>query len=286
MTHRAGAAAHDALEHGRQWNRVAAGWRTWWRTIEDAARPVSERMLALAAVAPGQRVLDIATGIGEPALLAARRVGPGGQVVATDFAPAMLDIARDRARVADLPNVAFVQADAARLDFPDGSFDAVLCRWGITSLPDPPHILAATRRLLADGGAFATAVWETGARGRPLAALAASVASDLVGHASEPMAAPARAVSAAAGLEALMRGAGFLDVRVEAMGLVLAFASVDDCIRYLTDVSPDLVDVLSGQSTGQQAAYRQALAGRLQPYVTADGGVRIPNITLCATGRK
>ena len=93
-----GEPVRDADEQRSQWDRVAAGWQTWWRTIEDAAQPVSRRMLALAAVAPGQRVLDIATGIGEPALLAARRVGPQGRVVATDIAPAMLEIARERAR--------------------------------------------------------------------------------------------------------------------------------------------------------------------------------------------
>ncbi|QDH70338.1 class I SAM-dependent methyltransferase [Marilutibacter alkalisoli] len=125
--------------------------RMWWRTIENAARCVSERMLELAEVEPGQRVLDIATGIGEPALLAASRVGSAGRVVATDISSRMLDIARERAAMSGVSNVEFRQADAGQLDFPDGSFDAVFCRWGVTSLPNPPDALAAIRRMLAPG---------------------------------------------------------------------------------------------------------------------------------------
>ena len=276
----------DADAQRRQWDRVAAGWKTWWRTIEDAAQPVSRRMLALAAVAPGQRVLDIATGIGEPALLAASRVGPQGRVVATDIAPAMLDIARERARSLGLANVEFVQADAARLDFPAGGFDAVLCRWGITSLPHLHRTLVAIRRLLSDGGAFATAVWEAGAKGRPLATLAAAVAHDVFEPSSQAPETPAMAESAAGALEDQMRAAGFAEVRVETMTLALEFSSIDDCMRYLADVSPDLAALLSGRSSAQQAEYRHRLGDALRRYATADGGVSIPNVTLCAAGRK
>lgn len=131
---------------GEPWDRVAAGWEKWWPTIEGAAQPVSDRLIDLADVAPGQRVLDIATGIGEPALSAARRVGLAGAIVATDLSARMLAIARARATAAGLRNVELVQADAERLDFPDGSFDAILCRWGLESLSDPARALAAMRR--------------------------------------------------------------------------------------------------------------------------------------------
>jgi ubiquinone/menaquinone biosynthesis C-methylase UbiE len=52
----------------QQWASVAAGWKKWWRSIERGGQYVSKRMLELAEIKPGQRVLDIATGIGEPAL--------------------------------------------------------------------------------------------------------------------------------------------------------------------------------------------------------------------------
>ncbi len=116
-------------EQRQQWNSVATGWKKWWRAIEGGAQHVSQRMIELAEVKPGQRVLDIATGIGEPALLAASRVGTAGRVVATDLSPQMLDIARERANALGLTNVGFMESDVEALNFPDGSFDAILCRW-------------------------------------------------------------------------------------------------------------------------------------------------------------
>ncbi|WP_149193049.1 class I SAM-dependent methyltransferase [Luteimonas suaedae] len=276
----------DEESQRQQWDRVAAGWQKWWRTIEDAAHCVSERMVELAEVEPGQRVLDIATGIGEPALLAASRVGPAGRVVATDISSRMLDIARERAAMAGLANVEFRQADAGWLDFPDGSFDAILCRWGVTSLPNPPDALATIRRALATDGVFATAVWGTGADSRPLASLATAVARDMFDLPAPPPQAPSLPGSAEGALKQAMIHAGFADVRAEEIRLTLEWASAEACTQYILDVSPDISALFLDRSSGQRAEYRQRLAERLRPYVISDGSVRIPNMTICAAGRR
>lgn len=286
MNAQSGDPARDKEEQRRQWDGVAAGWKKWWRTIENGAQCVSERMIELAEVESGQRVLDIATGIGEPALLAARRVGPAGRVVATDFSPQMLDIARERAATLGLTNVEFMEADAGRLDFPDGSFDAVLCRWGVTSLPNPPDALVAIRRMLIPGGSFATSVWESGSRGRPLASLAAAVAREMSDAPPPPPDAPSLPGSARDALEQAMINAGFTDVRAEEMALTLEFRSAEACTRYLMDVSPELAALSAGESSAQRSGYRQRLAENLGQYVMVDGSVRIPNITICAVGRR
>lgn len=270
----------------QQWDRVAAGWKKWWRIIENGAQPVSERMVELAEVESGQRVLDIATGIGDPALLAASLVGSAGWVVATDLSSQMLDIARERAATLGLTNVEFIEADAEQLDFADNSFDAILCRWGITSLPNPLNTLIAIRRMLAPDGLFATSVWETGPRGRPLASIATAVAREMFDLPAPRAVASSLTGSAADGLEKEMAQAGFTDVRVEAMTLTLEFSSAEDCSQYLMDVSPELFDSLSDKSSRQQAEYRQKLVEKLRQYVMADGSVRIPNVTICAVGRK
>lgn len=270
---------------GPQWDRVAAGWKTWWPTIERAAQCVSERMLELAGVAPGQRVLDIATGIGEPALLAARRVGPTGCVVATDVSSRMLDIARERAALAGTSNVEFRLADAAQMDFPEGGFDAVLCRWGVTYLPDPPNALAAIHHTLAPGGGFATAVWAEG-DSRPLADLAQAVARDMFDQPAPQAQAPPRPGSVEDALAKAMTHAGFADVRTERRGLTLEWACADACTQYVLDVSPDLMALFLDRPSAQRVEYRRRLADRLGPYLTADGRVRIPNLTVCAVGRR
>ena len=286
MSTRSNDPARYKEDQRQQWDRVAAGWQKWWPTIENGAQDVSRRMIELAEVQPGHRVLDIATGIGEPALLAASRVGPAGRVVATDISSRMLDIARERAMTFGLSNVEFVEADAERLEFPDGSFDAVLWRWGITDLPDPLDTLLAIRRMLVSNGSFVTAVWDAGPTARPLATLATAVAREMFGLPStQPEeASPSEPVEAA--LAKQMIRAGFSDVRMEPMTLTLEFASTEDCIQYLTDVSPLFATLFSDKSPGQLAEYGHRLAEKLQQHVTADGGVRIPNVTICALGRR
>jgi enediyne biosynthesis protein CalE5 len=280
------AQSNDRERQRQQWDSVAAGWKKWWLTIEKGAQHVSERMVELAEVKPGQRVLDIATGIGEPALLAASRVGPAGWVVATDLSSQMLDIARERATTLGLTNVELIEADAERLDFPDGSFDTILCRWGLTDLSNPLNTLVAIRRLLNPKGSFATSVWEVGPKGRPLASLATAVAREMFDLPLPRPGDPSPSGSAENALAKEMVQAGFSDVRVEEMTLTLELPSTEDCTQYLMDVSPVLAALLSDKSSGQQADYRQRLAEKLQQYVTVDGSVRIPNVTICAVGRR
>src|SRR5271154_1687080 len=78
------------------WDDSAEGWKRWWPAFERAARTANDRLGELAFVPAGPRLLDIATGSGEPALTAARAVGQSGRIVAVDMSPGMLAIARDR----------------------------------------------------------------------------------------------------------------------------------------------------------------------------------------------
>ena len=122
----------------QSWNKVAEGWQKWWKTFEQDAQKVNERLIELAEIKQGDKVLDIATGIGEPAITAARKVGIKGHVLATDISPQMLKIAKERAASFGLQNIVeFKEIDAERIDIDLepllqqlSSFNAVLCRWG------------------------------------------------------------------------------------------------------------------------------------------------------------
>ena len=123
------------------WQTAAPGWRKWYDVLEAGGETVARTLVDLAAIGPGDTVLDVATGYGEPALTAARIVGPAGRVVAVDIAADMLAFGRERAAHAGLANVEFVEADAEALSFEAGSFDAVLCRQGLQFLPGPAGAL-------------------------------------------------------------------------------------------------------------------------------------------------
>ena len=137
----------------------------WRRYDDDEQRltaAVSERMLDLAgpALRDGARVLDIASGRGEPAVRAARRVAPRGTVTGTDRSEAMLAMAAARAAREGVTNLALRVADAATLEgVPEHAFDVALCRWGLMYVDDPVAALAAMRRRLAPGGVSVTAFW-------------------------------------------------------------------------------------------------------------------------------
>ncbi len=142
------------------WEAAASGWERQQEAMRRFAAPVSHRMLDALAPQPGERVLELAAGLGETGMLAAELVAPLGGVVISDQAEAMLDGARKRALELGLSNVEFQVLNAEWIDLPLASVDAILCRWGYMLMADPAAALAETRRVLRPGGRVALAVWD------------------------------------------------------------------------------------------------------------------------------
>ncbi len=146
----------------RDWDRAAPSWRKYDERLRNDTAPLTRRLLELAAIRPGHRVLDIASGSGEPGLPAAEIAGPSGFVLFTDQSPEMLAVARDKARAAGLRNVDFQVSDAEQLQVAPESFDIVLSRGAIESFPDPARVLRIAHDALKPGGRIAVS-----ANGRP-----------------------------------------------------------------------------------------------------------------------
>ncbi|HXJ18902.1 MAG TPA: class I SAM-dependent methyltransferase, partial [Polyangia bacterium] len=144
-----------------QWQAAADAWHRYGPTLNAWLGPATERLLDLARVGPGQRVLDVAAGAGEQTLAIARRLGPGGSVLATDIAPHLLDFAAADARAGGFTNVAVQAMDGENLDLPDASFDAVVSRVGLIYFPDQQRALREMRRVLVPGGRVAAIVYAT-----------------------------------------------------------------------------------------------------------------------------
>jgi ubiquinone/menaquinone biosynthesis C-methylase UbiE len=108
---------------------------------------------------PGDTVLELAAGLGDTGLRAARLVGGSGRVIITDFAPEMIGAARRRAEEMGVENAEFRTLDAERMDLETNSVDGVLCRWAYMLMIDPAAAFAETRRVLRPGGRLAFSVW-------------------------------------------------------------------------------------------------------------------------------
>jgi ubiquinone/menaquinone biosynthesis C-methylase UbiE len=138
------------------WDLAALEYEPLW---ESQLAPAQSRVMRLASLKPGERVLDVACGTGLISFAAARIVGPGGHVVGVDISGEMVECARRRAQQHVVPQATFERMDAEKLELADASFDAVLCGLGLMYMPDPAQALREMRRVLRPGGRIAVAVW-------------------------------------------------------------------------------------------------------------------------------
>ncbi len=201
----------------KTWSSVAEGWRRRDELLRKGAAPVTERMLELAAIAPGHRVLDIASGTGEPAISAARRVGETGRVIGTDLVEAMLVFAREKAAQAGLDNIEFHCADGEALEVAPASFDAATIRWGLMFMPDPEACLKGVHRALKPGGRLVVACWAAPER-NPFVDVALQTLARYREVPRPPEGAPGIfAFADPQRLHAVLAAAGFADVSIEQM---------------------------------------------------------------------
>ncbi len=280
-----------ALEAGRtrpatqQVDPIARGWKRWWPVFEAQWKTVNEHLISLAAIGPGQRVLDLATGIGEPALTIAAQVRPKGSVVATEQAPQMLALARERKSGLGLANVDFLLTDPETPNLPRGIFDVIVCRWGLAFLLDLRQAFVRYREILKPIGRFAAAVW-----GKPAQVPFMSipfVAAQEVLH----VPAPAPETPSVFGLTPqvlveTMATAGFKEITSDSIVVPLVFASRREFAAHLRDVSAPLAAALAAASARKQTTFWKRVDELLMPFQQPDGTLLLPNTTSFVAGRR
>jgi SAM-dependent methyltransferase len=154
-------------------DRTVAAWRKWHAQIAAFTRGATEALLEAAQLHPGQRVLELACGVGDPALSIAAAVAPSGRVTATDLGPGMMSLAEELARKKGLTNIEFREANAEALPFPNESYDVLTCRFGIMFFPDLPRALRECLRVLKPGGRTVFVAW--GKKEQPFATTTAGI---------------------------------------------------------------------------------------------------------------
>jgi len=197
------------------WASAAEGWRRRDALLTKGGAPVTERMLELCGICSGSRLLDIASGTGEPSISAAKIVGGSGQVVGTDLVEEMLTVAREKAARAGLENIEYHCKDAETLEFDTASFDAVTIRWGLMFMPDPLACLSAAYRALKPGGKIVVACWAA-AEKNPFVGVLMQVLSQYMDIPKPPEGTPGIfAFADPVRLENVLKSAGFDHIELE-----------------------------------------------------------------------
>ena len=258
------------------WDKAVGEYEAGWR---EQLEPAQSMMLDLAALAPGERVLDVACGTGLVSFRARDAVGPWGRVLGTDISGAMVEQARRRAEDEGARNIAFERHDAEKLAIDSEPFDAALCALGLMYFPDPEQALREMRRHLAPGGRAAAAVW--GARAKcgwadifPITD--ARVESDVC-----PMFFQLGTGDSLAGCFAR---AGFESVRAQRLEVVLRYRSADDALGAAFRGGPVALAYNRFDDATRRAVHEEYLAS-IEPYREGEG-YRIPGEFVAAVGGK
>jgi len=267
-----------------QWNTAATGWRKWNEFIDRATGAINNRLVELAGVTPGSRVLDVAAGYGEPSLTAARVVGPEGKVVATDISQEMLAFGRERAAEAGLENVEFMLSDAISLDFPKESFDAALSRWGIIFEPDGEAAAARVRGFLKPGARMAISSWGPPER-VPFLAIPMGTAMRKLDVPPPPPGTPgpmSRPTPDAIG--GLLEGGGFSNIEVEEGEVTFEFDTPEEFTQYMKEIAPPLTAMIDPHPQEVQDATWAAITEAVREQASDDGSVSLTSLVLFASG--
>jgi ubiquinone/menaquinone biosynthesis C-methylase UbiE len=288
----------------QSWDNVARGWQKWWKTFEKDAQKVNERLVELAEIKQGDRVIDIATGIGEPAITAAKKVGVEGYVLATDISPQMLAIAKERTVSLGLQNIVeFKEVDAEKiLDLqqhqPLSPFAAVLCRWGLMFFPNLASTLTNIYKILSSGGRIAAAVWSEPAK-VPKLYTAIDIVTQKLGISSTTAYAHYPEILSPFSLaninivnNALVE-AGFKDIHTEYLNITFEFLSAEDYTDFAKQIIAPIHNLLANETEKIKEEIWKAVAEEVARRYHIDDDdnstgsvVRMDNECIIIVGRK
>jgi ubiquinone/menaquinone biosynthesis C-methylase UbiE len=230
-------------------------------------------LIKTAGVVANQRVIDVASGTGVVAHLAAQVVGPAGSVLATDISAPMLAVSAARERPPSSAPIEFVTCSATELDAADGSFDFAFCQQGLPFIPDRRAALTEMRRVLVAGGKAAVSVWDGD---RPLGLFSPLVESIAEAGLPEPYPGAFDSTTynmSADDLRSVIASAGFEDFNVDTRSLMVEWPDIETATAAIhgTPFGP----MVASLDSDRRNAILESFANRLSKSRSENGAIRL-----------
>lgn len=257
-----------------QWEDYAEGWSNWAPLLEEWLGDATQRMLDMAGVTEGSRVVDVAAGAGGQSVAAGVRAGTTGSVLATDLSPTILTYAAKAAAEAGLTNFTTRELDGEKLtELPAGVFDAAISRVGFIYFPDRHAALTGIHHALRDGGKFATVTYSTAATNEFF-----SIPVKLIREAAQlPAPQPGQpgpfSLADPAVLEGELLDAGFHNVEVQVVNAPVDLPSAAECVRFERESFGALHQMLGGLDPDAREQVWADMETELKQFENADGFV-------------
>jgi ubiquinone/menaquinone biosynthesis C-methylase UbiE len=292
-----------------QWQSAAEAWYRWSPAINRWLGKATEKMLDLAEVSSGQKVLDIAAGAGEQSITAAKRVGAMGHVLATDLSPNILEFAKEMAKLEKLNNVGtqvspnileFAKEmakseklnnietqvmDGENLSLPDNTFDVVISRVGLIYFPDQQKALREMWRVLKPGGRVAAIVYSTAEKNK----FFSGPVSIIRRRANLPPPLPGQpgpfSLGAPGVIEDAYQKAGFKKIKSILVDSPVFMSSASQCVQFEKESFGALHQMLSGLTNEEKNSVWEEIEKELRAF-EVNGSFVGPCEMIVAVGQK
>ncbi|GGA75627.1 methyltransferase [Flavobacterium palustre] len=266
------------------WNKFSPGWKKWDDLIMDFLKPIGDKMIELINPKENENVLDVASGTGEPGISIAAKIG-NGKIIFTDLSNGMLEIAKENASKAGIPNFETQVCDVSELPFDDNSFDIVSCRLGFMFFPDMQMAAKELVRVLKPGGRFTTSVWCGPEKNFWVTAVGGTINKNM-GLTPPPEGAPGMFRCAKPGFLAdIFKEAGLKNVSETEVAGAVNCGTAETYWDMMTEIAAPFVAALSNADDAMRAKIKQEVYELINEKYP-DGNVSIPSSAFVIYGEK
>lgn len=268
-----------------QWQAAAEAWYRWSPLLHHWLGNATDKMLEMAGITTGHRVLDVAAGAGEQSIEAARKAGPSGKVLATDISANILEFAQRLAKESGLNNIETKVMDGENLTLADATFDAVISRVGLIYFPDQQKALREMLRVLKPGGKAAAIVYSTPDKN----SFFSIPVSIIRRRAKLPPPVPGQpgpfSLGTAGAIEKAFGQAGFSNVASVLVDSPVLLPTAKDCLQFEKESFGALHQMMSSLTDAEKQSTWEEIEQELKRFETT-GGFIGPCEMIVAVGEK